>query len=160
MKSTTELISMLDREESELVSWLDCDEWNAYCDALGGAGSVRPRIGVGIVVESQKGGSIVWGYNKDRRAVLDSLVREGGNPLGMIQVFPNNGKIAIGSTLFSEHEGDPSAQSLLEGICHAFGNGHLEHMLQMGYGPKVRYFTKNQPGQWENAENAIRNREV
>lgn len=72
MDSITELISRLDRAESELVSSLDCDDWNSYCDPLGGGDSIQPRIGMGIVVRSEKGGSIVWGYDKDRQAVLDS----------------------------------------------------------------------------------------
>jgi hypothetical protein len=61
MRSITELIEMLDREESELVGWLDCDDWNAYCDALSGAAdSTRARIGVGIVVRfGAESGSIV-----------------------------------------------------------------------------------------------------
>jgi hypothetical protein len=155
MNSTTELISMLDREESELVSWLDCDDWNAYCDALGGADSTQPRIGVGIVVRSEKGGSIVWGYDKDRQAVLDSLVKDGGEPIGMIKVSRDDGKTAVESILFDEYVGDPSAKPALSRICREFGKAHLRERLEAGYGLRVRYFADNEPGQWEDAEDAL-----
>ena len=55
MDSITELISRLDRAESELVSSLDCDDWNSYCDPLGGGDSIRPRIRNGDSCEIREG---------------------------------------------------------------------------------------------------------
>jgi hypothetical protein len=71
-------------------------------------------------------------------------------------VCPDDGKASVGSALYDEYAGDPSAKPALKRICRAFGNDHLEHMLQMGSGPRVRYFTDNQSGQWENVEDALR----
>lgn len=129
MTSTTELIQKLDFEASKLAK------------------STIVQTAVGIAVTSENKQGIVWSYDDDRQVALEALVKEGGEPIGMVKLSEEDGKIAISSSLYPEFFGDLSMKSTLKTICREFGNRLLERCERAAGGPlKYRYF--EDPSGW------------
>lgn len=121
--STVELIEQLDQAASDIAL------------------SAVVRTGVGIVLRFERGEGVVWSYDADRQAALDSLVKSGGQSIGMIRVSDDCGKVAVDSTLFDEYAGDLSAKSALKRICRTLGERLRDRVERAMGGPvKVECF--------------------
>ncbi len=101
---------------------------------------------MGILVRSGKQKGIVWSYDEDCHAALNSLVKDGGEPIGMIRVSDNGGKIAVDSQLFDEYADDPFAKMALKKICRGYGDRLIERLAQSGGVKRVKCF--EDPSGW------------
>jgi hypothetical protein len=82
MNSSDELLRKLDEEAMEFAK------------------STTARIEMGLAVRHGEKGGVVWNYDQERQATLDSLLGSGGEPIGVITVSDGGGKITSYTKLF------------------------------------------------------------
>lgn len=115
-KTPAELISQLEEEASKYEQ-----------TAVG-------KVSMGIAVRKADeiyGGAIVWREHETPLAWLESLMRCGGEPIGLALVVDKTstgGGLSISSSLYEEYASDVRAQSDLSEICEDLGL-HLRDQL-------------------------------
>jgi hypothetical protein len=121
VRPTIELIGILEREAANF------------------AGSTTAQTKIGIAVRVKEGGpvgdTVVWHDAKDRQAVLEILLKNGGEPVGLIGIadyVSRVGGITIYSSLFEEYREDLAAKTALKKICLEWGHEIRRQLAQCG----------------------------
>ena len=98
------------------------------------AASTTAQTRVGIVVQQDSepfGGNVVWHDGMYRQAHLDALLKNGGEPVGLIRIDDNvsdEGKISISSRTFDECRGDSVAEMALWKMCRTWYHKMLDDL--------------------------------
>jgi hypothetical protein len=83
---------------------------------------------------------VVWTHDANRRRILDSLVKAGGEPFGWIRVTNDGSKVVVDSAPFPKLNEDPTARIALRRICRLDPQRLLD-CVTTGQGIKeIRYF--------------------
>jgi hypothetical protein len=130
-KSAVELIRDLDEQATDFAS------------------STVAQTRMGVVVRAKDSGKIVWHDDQKRETELDTLVKDGWEPIGLIRVADhtrNGGKITIDSCLFEEYRGDLATKTAMKSVCRSWGDSLIDRLAQCGGHPKATYF--GGPSDW------------
>jgi len=100
------------------------------------AASTTAITRVGIGVRSKDGGTVVWHDPYDCRERLEVLLKNGGEPVGLIRITdnaPSGGGITIEPSPFEEYREDPAAKTALEKVCFDVGDELRKRFTERGH---------------------------
>lgn len=126
MKPASELVTTLEREASDFAR----------------STTAQTRMGIAVRLKADETGRIVWSDSKNSVAMLEALIKSGGEPIGLIRIADNassGGKIMIDSSIFKEYREDLATKTALKKICRSWGDEILRQLSECGE-PKATYF--------------------
>jgi hypothetical protein len=115
---------------SELVAILEGEALN-----FARSTTAQTKIGIAVRLREDETGRIVWSDGKNGQAILDSLMENGGEPIGLIRVsdaIATGGGITVTSALFGECVPDRAAQMALNKICRSWALFCRDQLAQSG----------------------------
>lgn len=136
MKPASELVAILERENSDFPG--------------SSTAQTRTRTGIAIRLIGGETGPLVWSDYRNARAIIDSFMEIGAQPIGLIRVsdaIATSGKITVASSPFEEHASSPAAGTDLYEICRYWALHFRDELAWCGFTKIVTI--KAGPESWE-----------